>query len=145
MEAYDPLTNTWTSKAAMPTARSALAAGVVNGLVYAVGGADDTTIFPTVEVYDAVANAWTAGVPMPTTRAHLGVGVVNNVLYAIGGGNSSGVLSTNEAFTPTPPAPVLPTTAAQCRSGGWKTFGVFKNQGDCVSFVATKGRNPPAH
>jgi hypothetical protein len=25
----------------------------------------------------------------------------------------------------------------QCRNGGWKTFGVFKNQGDCVSFVAT--------
>jgi hypothetical protein len=23
-------------------------------------------------------------------------------------------------------------------------LGVFKNQGDCVSFVATKGKNPPA-
>ena len=25
-----------------------------------------------------------------------------------------------------------------------RTFGVFKNQGDCVSFVATNGKNPPA-
>ena len=38
----------------------------------------------------------------------------------------------------------LPTSTDQCRNGGWKTFGVFKNQGDCVSFVATKGKNPPS-
>jgi hypothetical protein len=30
----------------------------------------------------------------------------------------------------------LPTSKAQCRNGGWRTFGVFKNQGDCVSFVS---------
>jgi hypothetical protein len=34
-------------------------------------------------------------------------------------------------------------TADQCKNGGWTTYGVFKNQGDCVSFVATKGENPP--
>jgi Beta-propeller repeat len=38
----------------------------------------------------------------------------------------------------------LPTSTDQCRNGGWKTFGVFKNQGDCVSFVASKGKNPPS-
>jgi hypothetical protein len=36
----------------------------------------------------------------------------------------------------------LPTNADQCRDGGWRTFGVFRNQGDCVSYVATHGRNP---
>jgi hypothetical protein len=39
----------------------------------------------------------------------------------------------------------LPTSKDQCKNGGWRNFGVFKNQGDCVSFVATKGKNPPAH
>jgi hypothetical protein len=38
----------------------------------------------------------------------------------------------------------LPTSTDQCKKGGWKTFGVFKNQGDCVSFVATKGKTPPS-
>jgi hypothetical protein len=38
----------------------------------------------------------------------------------------------------------FPTSTDQCKNGGWRTFGVFKNQGDCVSFVATKGKNPPA-
>ena len=37
----------------------------------------------------------------------------------------------------------LPTSKAQCKTGGWRTFGVFKNQGDCVSFVATKGKSSP--
>jgi hypothetical protein len=36
-------------------------------------------------------------------------------------------------------------TAAACKSGGWMTFEpLFKNQGDCVSFVVTGGRNEPA-
>jgi hypothetical protein len=39
---------------------------------------------------------------------------------------------------------LLPTTKEQCKHGGWRDFGVFKNQGDCVSFVATNGRNQPA-
>ncbi len=38
----------------------------------------------------------------------------------------------------------LPTSKDQCKKGGWRTYGVFKNQGDCVSFVATGGKNPPA-
>ena len=33
----------------------------------------------------------------------------------------------------------------QCKHGGWKSLGpLFKNQGDCVSFVATGGKNPPS-
>lgn len=31
-----------------------------------------------------------------------------------------------------------------CKRGGWRAFGVFKNQGDCVSWFATQGSNPPA-
>jgi hypothetical protein len=39
----------------------------------------------------------------------------------------------------------LLTSKHQCNNGGWKTFGTeFKNQGDCESFVATRGKNPPA-
>jgi hypothetical protein len=37
-----------------------------------------------------------------------------------------------------------PTAAEQCKKGGWQMFGIFKNQGDCVTYVATGGKNPPA-
>ena len=33
---------------------------------------------------------------------------------------------------------------SDCKNGGWRTYGIFKNQGDCVSFVATQGKNPQA-
>ena len=42
-------------------------------------------------------------------------------------------------------APSLPVSEDQCKNGGWRSYGVFKNQGDCVSFVATKGKSPPAN
>ncbi len=39
-----------------------------------------------------------------------------------------------------------PTSKAECKKGGWKSFSTlgFKNQGDCVSYVATVGKNLPA-
>lgn len=37
-----------------------------------------------------------------------------------------------------------PTTKEQCKDGGWRTYSVFKNQGDCVSYIATGTRNQPA-
>jgi hypothetical protein len=39
-----------------------------------------------------------------------------------------------------------PLTTTNCKNGGWATIAAsppFKNQGDCVSFVATGGKNPP--
>ena len=43
-----------------------------------------------------------------------------------------------------PPTPTLPETKDDCKDGGWQNYeGVFKNQGDCVSFVATEGKNQP--
>jgi hypothetical protein len=46
-------------------------------------------------------------------------------------------------------APVPPTSADQCKNGGWRNLtdanGTrFKNQGDCVSYVATGGKNKAA-
>jgi hypothetical protein len=38
----------------------------------------------------------------------------------------------------------FPATKDQCKNGGWASYGIFKNQGDCVSYVATGGRNAPA-
>jgi hypothetical protein len=33
----------------------------------------------------------------------------------------------------------------QCKHGEWQSVGTgFKNQGDCVSFFATGGKNPPS-
>ncbi len=40
----------------------------------------------------------------------------------------------------------FPTTKDECKKDGWRSFDgiyTFRNQGDCVSFVATQGKNGP--
>jgi hypothetical protein len=36
-------------------------------------------------------------------------------------------------------ASLAPLTMDDCKSGGWQEFGVFKNQGECVSYVESGG------
>jgi hypothetical protein len=57
-------------------------------------------------------------------------------VYGFSGPPAGGV----QALTAT----CAPATRAECKDGGWRSFGVFRNQGDCVSYVATGGRNGPA-
>ena len=37
-------------------------------------------------------------------------------------------------------APLLPTSKAQCKNGGWRNYPQFKNQGQCVAFVRQQAR-----
>ncbi len=38
----------------------------------------------------------------------------------------------------------FPTAKDQCKNEGWKSFPGFKNQGQCVSFVPSGGKNAPS-
>ncbi len=58
--------------------------------------------------------------------------------------SSKGYLIDNLSMLSGAIPPNLPTTKDQCMNGGWRNYLVFKNQGDCVSFVATKGKNKPS-
>ena len=51
VEAYDPATDAWTTKAPMPTVRGFLDAGAINGIFYAVGGQNGGAMLATVEAY----------------------------------------------------------------------------------------------
>ena len=100
LEAYDPATNTWTQRAPMPTVRSLLGVGTLNGVLYAIGGlAGDGSRLATVEAYDPATDTWTTKAPMPTARGLLAIGVANGVLYAVGG-YDGGILATVEAYDP---------------------------------------------
>ena len=113
LEAYDPATDTWTSKAPMPTARQYAAAGVANGILYVFGGDWTAGILATVEAYDPATDTWTPKAPMPTPRTGLAVAVVNGILYAVGGAGATSSLDTVEAYDPASgtwaTAPSMPT------------------------------------
>ena len=103
VEAYDPATNAWSVKAAMPTGRRSFCACAANGILYAIGGwrrggYDDVT--NAVEAYDPASNAWTSESPMPTARACFGTCAVNGIIYAIGGIHSHNQFDNVEAYDP---------------------------------------------
>ena len=82
--------------------------------------------------------------PFATADATLFVTGTNVLVFEIlnlGGATAANFLGLVSYET----GPSLPTSKDQCKHGGWQTFGVFKNQGDCVSFVATGGKNQPAN
>ncbi len=90
--------NTWTSKATMPTARRLLAAGAVNGKLYALGG-DGVGSKTENEEYDPASNSWSVKTPMPTPRTGLAVAGIGGKLYAVGGYEAYS-RDTNEAYDP---------------------------------------------
>lgn len=92
----------WTAGAPMPTPRWEFGVGVVNGILYAVGGRNTTgATFATVEAYDPSKDTWTTKASMSAARTGLAVGVVNGILYAVGGQDINGdKFTTVEAYDP---------------------------------------------
>jgi N-acetylneuraminic acid mutarotase len=83
---YDPIQNNWQEGTRMPTARGALTADFINGLLYAIGGVNSSrSPVATNEVYDPMSNSWSETTPMPTARHHHTSAVANGQLYIIGG------------------------------------------------------------
>lgn len=83
---YDPVVDKWEERKSMPTARGALTANFIDGILYAVGGQNSSN-FPisTNEAYDPSTDKWTIRTPMPTARHHAASAVVDGELYVIGG------------------------------------------------------------
>lgn len=71
----------------------------------------------------------------PTTTNTIGEGL--NSAGQISGYTQSTVDGSEDGFVILP----LPVDKDQCKKGGWQIYGVFRNQGDCVSYVATNGKN----
>ena len=89
----------------MRIARGGLAAGVINGKLYALGGQDASgDLLDVVECYDPAMNAWTTKSPMPTPRTRFVAVVVGARLYAIGGlgvqGGRASALAAVEQYDP---------------------------------------------
>jgi len=91
IEEYDPVTNKWTKKTDMPTARGNLSTCAVNGKIYAMGGVSEKEsgnfTLSTVEEYDPITNKWTKKSDMLTARSGLSTCAVDGKIYAIGGGD----------------------------------------------------------
>src|SRR5206468_10435327 len=66
VEAYDPATDTWTTKTPMPTAGKWLGEAAIDGIIDGIGGIDGGSIGTEVEAYDQATESGTTKTPMQT-------------------------------------------------------------------------------
>ena len=100
VEAYDPLTDTWTTKAPLPGVRYTMAIGAIDGILYVAGGGDPSGPLDSVLAFDPVANVWTQRTPMPARRSGAGSTVANGRLYVVGGYTPPGFVGTLNIYDP---------------------------------------------
>jgi N-acetylneuraminic acid mutarotase len=101
LHAYDPATDSWSERAAMPGARYAHAMAGIGGRLYVTAGI--TTRAGAAEevwVYDPAGDAWSiAGARMPTTREHV-AGVAHQGRFLVVGGRNGANLGSVESYDP---------------------------------------------
>ncbi len=89
-EVYDPLTDKWENRTKIPTERYGLELSVVNGKIYAIGGAKPapygvTAVSEANEVYEPATDSWTEMAPLPFPVTGYASAVLDGKIYVIGG------------------------------------------------------------
>ena len=85
LQRYDPRTNTWTRLRGAPSARGALAAGVIRNRLFAAGGAENGKPLDRLEIYAFKTGTWSTGPPMRRPREHFAAAVHRRSLYVLAG------------------------------------------------------------
>ena len=89
LECYNPEIKEWSKLADLPMPRSGVAGCAVHGLIYIVGGRnnspDGNVDSSAVDVYDPFMNLWRKCANMSVPRNRVGVGNIDGLLYAVGG------------------------------------------------------------
>jgi N-acetylneuraminic acid mutarotase len=91
VEAYNPATNTWSTKAAVPAARwRTNGTATINGVIYLAGGVDGTKPGhkKTLYAYTAATNTWSTKAPMPVAGGCGGSGAINGIVFVLIGCDS---------------------------------------------------------
>ena len=156
---FDPEALAWESLEPLPQGpRGSLGAGVIDGVLYVVGGsANDLSGPATSDLarYDPVEARWDLLEPMPTAREHVGVGVAAGMVIAVGGRDggheTTEMLEATERYDPasgtwsvgTP----MPTRRAGLgvASGGDAIFAVGGERfldGEAVTLAAVERYDP---
>ncbi|TGZ62910.1 hypothetical protein CRM22_007168 [Opisthorchis felineus] len=100
MDCYDPVSNSWHTCSPMSVPRNRVAVGVIDDLIYAIGGSTNTLPHNSCEAYDTDLDRWTPIACMRYRRIGLGVAVLNRLLYAVGGFDGERRLSSVERYDP---------------------------------------------
>jgi N-acetylneuraminic acid mutarotase len=96
---YNPATDHWATKAAMPVASARGAAGAVNGKLYVYTATNDgKSSF--LYRYDPSTNVWTKRATPPHANQSPAAGVINGKLYLAGGVHAGSVVAALDVYDP---------------------------------------------
>jgi N-acetylneuraminic acid mutarotase len=87
-EAYDPTTNTWTTKAPMPIPRANFAIAVCENKIYVIGGIIEgkrLAVTNATEVYDPATDTWAEKASIPLPEQSFSANVIGGKIYVVGG------------------------------------------------------------
>jgi len=127
VEAFDPKSNHWSSRARMPTPRSGGRGAVLNGLLYVVGGrSPGVGVVDTVQAYDPETDSWMPKAPLPMPCLARTVVAAGGMLYAFGGfcHDRGDVVSLVAAYDPKTNTWTMKSPMPTARAG---TAGVIGN------------------
>ena len=83
-EEYDPISNTWTTKANLPTARMNLVSASYNWKIYVIWWKDSTWNSVDInEEYDPINNTWSTKEAMPTAREEMSASVLQWKIFVL--------------------------------------------------------------
>mmetsp|Transcript_79361 Transcript_79361/g.220826 ORF Transcript_79361/g.220826 Transcript_79361/m.220826 type:complete len:434 (-) Transcript_79361:119-1420(-) len=99
-EVFDPAANSWTPLPAMLSRRADLAAAILEGKLYALGGVDGQMVLASTEVFDPETGYWMRAAPMAMARMGLAAAALDGRLVALGGSEYDRCLSTVEVYEP---------------------------------------------
>ena len=103
IDAYSPITNSWTSLTNQPAWQFAAVMGP-DGRIYVIGGGNaQQSITSAVSAYNIATNSWASVASMPTARVEPAATVgINGLIYVMGGyiNGSEGAISEVDAYNP---------------------------------------------
>jgi N-acetylneuraminic acid mutarotase len=103
VEAYDPVRNSWSVRAPLPTPRDHLATTTAAGKLYSIGGrlkGDYHRNLSVTEVYDPLSDKWSKAPDLPTARSGITAAEAGGRVYVFGGEGADGTFRENEVYDP---------------------------------------------
>ncbi len=95
-EVYDPATDTWETKAPMPTPRDHFGITVNQNRIYCIGGHIGYEYTAANEVYDPITDKWENKTPAPVAKAGKAISIGDKIYFI--GGNPNNTL--NQVYDP---------------------------------------------
>jgi N-acetylneuraminic acid mutarotase len=108
-DVYDPATDSWTTKAPLPTAIWGYSSAVVDNKIYLIGGGNKTLdgIYPVTlnQIYTPATNTWNSAKDVPNGLWHAAAGATTDVLapkriYVLGGSYSEAAYNLTQTYDP---------------------------------------------